>query len=32
MGEVRSACNIIIKNLKGREHLGDLGLDGRIIV
>jgi hypothetical protein len=23
---------IYLKNLKGREHLGDLGVDGRIIL
>jgi hypothetical protein len=33
MGEMRNAYNILVpKNLKGREHLEDLGVDGRIIL
>jgi hypothetical protein len=30
-GEVRNAYNFSLENLKGRDHSGDLGVDGRII-
>jgi hypothetical protein len=29
--EMRNAYNILVKNLKGRDHLQDTGIDGRII-
>jgi hypothetical protein len=28
MGEMRHAYKIFVRNLKGREHLGNLGIDG----
>jgi hypothetical protein len=31
MGEMRNAYNIMVKNLKGRDHSEDLGADGCII-
>jgi hypothetical protein len=30
MVEMRNASNILVENLKGRDHLEDLGVDGRI--
>jgi hypothetical protein len=31
IGEVRNACSMLVaKSEKKRDHLGDLGLDGRI--
>jgi hypothetical protein len=32
MGEMRSAYRILVANLKGRYHVEDLGVDGRIIL
>jgi hypothetical protein len=32
MGKMRSAYQILIRKLKGRDHLGDLGIDVRIIL
>jgi hypothetical protein len=32
MGEVRNAYKILVRSLKGRDHSGDLGVDGRIIL
>jgi hypothetical protein len=32
MGEVGNACKISRGNLKVRHHMGDLGVDGRIIL
>jgi hypothetical protein len=32
MGEMRNAYKIWLENLKGRDHLEDLGVDGRIIL
>jgi hypothetical protein len=32
MGETRNPYNILVGNLKGREHSEDLGIDGRIIL
>jgi hypothetical protein len=31
MGEIRKAYKILVRNLKGREHSGDLCIDGKII-
>jgi hypothetical protein len=31
MGGMRIARRSLVGNLKGRDHLGDLGVDGRII-
>jgi hypothetical protein len=31
MGEMRNACSIF-ENLKGRDHIENLGIDGRIIL
>jgi hypothetical protein len=31
-GDMRSACDIWSENLKGRDHLEDIGIDGRIIL
>jgi hypothetical protein len=28
MREMRNAYKILLENLKGRDHLGDLGVDG----
>jgi hypothetical protein len=30
MGEMRNVYNILVGNLKGRDHLEDLGVDGRL--
>jgi hypothetical protein len=32
MGEIRNAYNILVQNLKGRGHLEDRGIGGRIIL
>jgi hypothetical protein len=32
MGEMRNAHSILVGNLKGRDHLKDLDVDGRIIL
>jgi hypothetical protein len=32
MGEARNAYNILLENLKGRDHLEDLGVYGKIIL
>jgi hypothetical protein len=32
MGEMRNAYKILVGNLKSRDHSGDLGLEGRIIL
>jgi hypothetical protein len=32
MGEFRNAYKNFVGNLKGRDHLGDLGVDERIII
>jgi hypothetical protein len=32
MGERRSACRILVGRSEGRNHLGDPGVDGRIIL
>jgi hypothetical protein len=32
MGERRNAYNILIRKPKGRDHLEDIGIDGRIIL
>jgi hypothetical protein len=29
MGEMRNAYKVLVKNLKGRDHTEDLGVDGR---
>jgi hypothetical protein len=26
---MRNACKILVGNLKGQDHLGDLGIDGK---
>jgi hypothetical protein len=31
MSELKNACNTCSENLKGRNHLGDLDVEGRII-
>jgi hypothetical protein len=31
-GETRNAYKIFVGNLTGREHLGDSGIDGRILL
>jgi hypothetical protein len=31
VGKVRKAYRIFVKNMKGRDHLGDLGVGGKII-
>jgi hypothetical protein len=31
MGQMRNAYNILIGKLKGRDHLEDLGIDGKRI-
>jgi hypothetical protein len=28
----KNACNILVGNLKGRDHLEDIGIDGNIIL
>jgi hypothetical protein len=30
MGDITNACKILLENLKGRDHLGDHGIDKRI--
>jgi hypothetical protein len=32
LGEVRSACKILIGNPEGRDHSKDIGIDWRIIL
>jgi hypothetical protein len=32
MGEVRNAHNILVGNMKGRDYVEDLSIDGRIIL
>jgi hypothetical protein len=32
MGEMRNAYRIVVENQKGRDHLEDLGIDGKIIL
>jgi hypothetical protein len=32
MGEKRGACRILVGRPEGRHHLGDPGVDGRIIL
>jgi hypothetical protein len=32
MREMKNAYKILVGKLKGRDHLGDLGVDGRILV
>jgi len=32
MGERRGICRILVGNLMERDHLGDPGVDGRIIL
>jgi hypothetical protein len=32
MGEERGLCRVLVGKLDGRDHLGDQGLDGRIIL
>jgi hypothetical protein len=32
MGQIRNANTVSLTNLKGREHLGDLGVEGRILL
>jgi hypothetical protein len=32
MGDMRNAYNIVVENLKRRDHLEDLGIDGKIIL
>jgi hypothetical protein len=32
MGEKRGVCRVLMGNLRERDHLGDTGLDGRIIL
>jgi hypothetical protein len=32
MGELRNAYKIQLEDLKGRDYLGDLGIDGRVIL
>jgi hypothetical protein len=31
MGEMRNAFEILVRNLEGKNHLEDLGTDGRMI-
>jgi hypothetical protein len=31
MGEMRNAYSILVENLKGKDHLEDIGIYGRII-
>jgi hypothetical protein len=32
MEEIRNIYNIFVEKMKGRDHLKDLGVDGRIIL
>jgi hypothetical protein len=32
MGWNRNGCNILVEILKGRDHLGDIGINKRIIL
>jgi len=32
LGEMKNAHKILVANLKGRDYLGDLGIDGRLIL
>jgi hypothetical protein len=32
MGEMRGLYRVLLGKLKGRDHLGDSGVDGRIIL
>jgi hypothetical protein len=32
MGEMKNEYKILVEKLKGRDHLGDLGVGGRIIL
>jgi len=32
MGERRGACRVLVGKPEGRDHLGDLGIDWRIIL
>jgi hypothetical protein len=32
MGNVRNAVKIVVENVNGKDHLGDLGIDGKIIL
>jgi len=32
MGERRDVYRVLVGNLRGRDHLEDLGIDGRIII
>jgi hypothetical protein len=32
MDEMRNACRILSEHLKGRDHLENIGIDGRIIL
>jgi hypothetical protein len=32
MGEMRNTYSILLENLKRRDHLEDLGIDGKIIL
>jgi hypothetical protein len=31
MGEMRNVYEILVRKLKGKNHLGDIGIEGRII-
>jgi hypothetical protein len=31
-GKMRNACRILVGNVDVRDHLGDLGVDGKIIL
>jgi hypothetical protein len=32
MGEMRNVYKFFFRNLKGRGHLGDMGIDGRTVL
>jgi hypothetical protein len=32
MGEVRNVCKIFVRKPEGKNHMEDLGIDGRIIL
>jgi len=32
MEEMRSACTFLVVKPKGRDHMGDLGIDARVIL